>query len=73
VESVPKALLSHIFSSSQINFNAEDGTVVFANGDWSVIWVFLLAYSIAIITYCFMWSVFFSKGERTIERFSLKI
>lgn len=30
--------------------------------DWSALWVFLLAFAIATICFCFMMSVFFNKG-----------
>lgn len=35
---------------------------VFTFSEWSVLWVFLFIYSIATTMYCFMMSVFFSKG-----------
>lgn len=33
------------------------------NSDWSIIWIFLICYSISSITYAFMFSVFFSKAS----------
>lgn len=38
-------------------------TAVFTNSDWSVIWLFLFAYSIAMSTYCFILSVLFSRAN----------
>lgn len=36
---------------------------VFTYAEWSVVWVYLLVYSTATITFCFMMSTFFSKGS----------
>lgn len=40
-----------------------DGAAVFTNADWSVMWIFMLIYSVATITLCFAMSVYFSKAN----------
>lgn len=40
-----------------------DGAAVFTHSDWSVLWVFMMFFSIATITLCFALSVFFSKAN----------
>lgn len=40
-----------------------DGASVFTHSDWSVLWLFMLTYSVATITLCFAMSVFFSKAN----------
>lgn len=40
-----------------------DGASVFTHSEWSVLWLFMLVYSVATITLCFAMSVFFSKAN----------
>ncbi|XP_029725473.2 phospholipid-transporting ATPase ABCA3 isoform X1 [Aedes albopictus] len=42
-----------------------NGTAVFEYSDWTAVWFFLFVYSIAIICFCFMMSVFFKKANIT--------
>lgn len=39
---------------------------IFPESAWTVIWMFLFIFSITTIMYCFMLSVFFSKGKSLI-------
>lgn len=41
----------------------KDGVAVFTNSAFSVIWCFLLLYSVTLIMFCFMLSSFFSKSS----------
>lgn len=40
-----------------------DGAAVFTHSEWSVLWLFMLVFSVATITLCFALSVFFSKAN----------
>lgn len=44
-------------------YGEDNPNAVFTYGSWSVIWFFLMLYSISTITFCFMLSVFFSKAS----------
>lgn len=40
-----------------------NGTAILEYSDWTAVWFFLFVYSIAIICFCFMMSVFFNKAN----------
>uniref|UniRef100_A0A336MK43 CSON001010 protein n=1 Tax=Culicoides sonorensis TaxID=179676 RepID=A0A336MK43_CULSO len=47
----------------KLEFKAGKEISVFTYSDWSVLWVYLLVYSVASICFCFAMSVFFSKAN----------
>lgn len=50
-----------LLMTASLTTNTDQAVLQFT--DWSVLWLFLLAFSIATICFCFMMSVFFNKGK----------
>ncbi|XP_055599073.1 phospholipid-transporting ATPase ABCA3-like isoform X2 [Uranotaenia lowii] len=50
-----------ILLCAKLTTNSE--LAIFHYADWTVVWVYLFAYSVATICYCFMLSTFFSKAN----------
>ncbi|XP_062564160.1 phospholipid-transporting ATPase ABCA3-like [Armigeres subalbatus] len=46
-----------------VSMTSDTDLAVLTYAEWSVVWVYLLIYSTAIITFCFMISTFFSKAN----------
>lgn len=47
----------------KVRWHKDSEVAVLTHSDWTVLWIFLFAYSIVTVTFCFMLSVFFQKAN----------
>lgn len=56
-------IISIVTGMFKVKFQSQSGLAVFTHTDWTVLWLFFFLYSLTIVTYSFMFSVFFSKAN----------
>lgn len=56
-------IISILTGMFKIQFSSRSNLAVFTQADWTIVWLFMFIYSIAAVTYSFMFSTFFNKAN----------